>query len=157
MLNLVSCTLRETSTVIVTYGNLWNQRSFLFFDAFRVLYFSNVMPVYMFLTLHKPSSVHKRLSFFHGQHIPGICLRWSRSGISLAGVLLVHLVRHTIRMNVGFKWKPSRMLFPRITYRASMIQCHDVYRLSSLSMADIQSTDIRRSLCTTIRNIWYKF
>ena len=139
--------IRTTSTVIVAYERLWSQRTFLFFDAFRMLYFSRIMPVHMFLRLHKPSPVHNRIRFFHGQHIPRICLSSSMSEISLVCDLLEQQVRHRIRMNLGFKSKPSGMLFPKITYRASMIQCYDVYRLSSLSVADTQSTDFRRSFC----------
>ena len=90
------------------------------------------------------SQMHYRLRFFHGQHIPQICLPF---GISLVGDLLVQLVGYIIRINFGFKSKPSGMPFPRITYRACIIQCHDVCRLSSLSMVDIQSTDFRRSFC----------
>ena len=63
-----------TTTVIVTYGRFRSQRFSLFFDAFWVLYFSRIVPTYMFLRLHKPSSAHNRLRFYHGQHIPRICL-----------------------------------------------------------------------------------
>ena len=143
MFDLVQCTLRATPAVIITYGKLWSQRSSIFFDAFRVLYFSRIVTVYMFLRLHKSSSVLNSLSFFHGQHIPRIYLSSSMSGKSLVGDLLVQLVKHTMRMNFGFKSEPSGMPFPRITYRACLIQCYDVYRLSSLSVADTQSTDFR--------------
>ena len=39
--------------------------------AFRVLYFSRIIPVHMFLGLHKTSSVHNRLHFFHVSIFPG--------------------------------------------------------------------------------------
>ena len=133
--------------MIVTYGKLWSQSSFLFFDAFRVLYFSRVMSVHMLHRLQKPSSVHNRLCFFHCQHIPRMCLPSSMSGISLVGDLFVQLVGHTIRMNFSFNPNPSGMQFPRITYRACMIQCPDAYRLSSLCVADTQSNHFRRPFC----------
>ena len=140
----------------VTYGKLWSQRSFLFFDAFRVLYISRIIPGHMFLSLQKPSSLQNRLHFFHGQHIPWIYLPSNMSGISLVGDLFVQLVWYIIRMNFGFKSKPTGMPFARITYRACMILCHDEYRL----IAQRGGHKVRISdffFCTTIRNIGYKF
>ena len=106
-----------------------------------------LLSAHMFLRLQNPSSVHNRLRFFHSQHIPLICLPSSISGFSLVGDLLVQLVGHTIRMNFGFKSKPSGIPFLRITYRACMIQCHDMYRFSLLSLADIKRTDFWRYFC----------
>ena len=87
-------------------------------------------------TLHKPSSLYK-FCFFHGLLISCVCCLLSMSGISLVTNSSIQLVGHTVKVNFGvIKSNPSGMLFFRVTFRTCMIQCHNVYRLSSLSMAD---------------------
>ncbi|KFM68334.1 hypothetical protein X975_26276, partial [Stegodyphus mimosarum] len=102
------------------------------------------MPVYMFLRLHKSSLGHNRFRFFHSLLIHRLCRPLSMSEISSVGDSLVDLVGHILRLNFGVKSKPYGILFPKITFKTCMIQCHEVYRLSSLRMADTQSTDFRR-------------
>ncbi|GFU40354.1 hypothetical protein TNCV_4255361 [Trichonephila clavipes] len=48
---------------------------------------------------------------------------------------------------LGVKSKPPGMPFPRLTFRACMIQCHDLYGFLSLSVEDTQSTGFRRHSC----------
>ena len=66
--------------------------------------------------------------FFSAEQVallPWLIYSPDMSGISLVSDLLVQLVGITIRMNFGFKSKPTGIPFPRITYRACMVQSHD--------------------------------
>lgn len=78
-------------------------------------------------------SVSSMACLFPGCVTHRICL-----GLSV-GDFLVPFVGHTVQLNnwteIVIKLKPYGMLLPRVTFRNSMILCHDVYELSSLRVA----------------------